>query len=571
MVRSLRSIETSYFQPIPFDAQQIDRPPLTTIDVTNDQNYFRPAPRGIDVDLASRLPGGNGVGVGVRIADIEAGWTDTHEDLPTMAFRFGVNWGSDHGTAVLGQIAAGVNGFGANGIAPAAQIGWSSITNLNLFPGPIYFYSVGNALLMTGYVLRAGDIALIEQHFPNLIAGACPNTCNCEQFGYVAVETAPYEHMAISLLTAAGVIVIEAAGNGQTLVSPASSRDSGAIVVGASSNNLSPACFTNFGPRVNVHAWGQSIGTLGYGKSPGLRANNDDATQWYTRSFGGTSGASPIVVGAAALIQSTRMASGLSRLTPLQMRTLLVSTGTPQTSGVAIGPMPDLARALATFIPDAARFVSQAGAPLTAVPGATFSLSTQFENTGSARWIGTHLMSVAPSFDTGQQDFLGPVLSQGSSTTPVNPGDRVTGPMQIQAPAKPGTYFLTIQLVAPGGVVLARSPAKSVVVAQPNTPINNASISVDSAPFSLRNGQTGSVTVTATNIGTSTWTSQTTLQLFRSRRISMPQFSKPVIGSVAPGQSQSFTFEIICNGQGSGGFSVRMFGQIAGGNVVCQP
>ena len=59
-------------------------------------------------------------------------------------------------------------------------------------------------------------------------------------------------------------VVVEAAGNGQTMVTPASTLDSGAIVVGASNNDLTPACFTNFGPRVNLHAWGGGIGTLGY-------------------------------------------------------------------------------------------------------------------------------------------------------------------------------------------------------------------------------------------------------------------------------------------------------------------
>src|SRR5262249_30870439 len=131
-VRGLGSVETAYFQPIPFNAA-IDRPPMTTIDVRDAQGYFRPAPAGIDVDLAGRLPGGDGAGG--RVVDIEAGWQDSHEDLPAMFARFGVNWGDSHGTAVLGEIAAGWNGFGADGIAPGASVGWSSITNLDPFRG----------------------------------------------------------------------------------------------------------------------------------------------------------------------------------------------------------------------------------------------------------------------------------------------------------------------------------------------------------------------------------------------------------------------------------------------------
>ena len=211
-------------------------------------------------------------------------------------------------------------------------------------------------------------------------------------------------------------------------------------------------------------------------------------------------------------------------------------------------------------------------------PGATFTLSTQFDKIGSARWTGAHTMSVAPSFASGQQDFSGPTLPQGSSAAPVMPGDRVTGPMQVQALAQPGTYPLVIQLVAPSGLVLARSPLVSVVVAPINTPVDNASMRVDSAPGSLRNGQSGSVTVTATNIGDTTWsTPPYSLVLRRGLRISLPQNTRPLAGSVAPGQSQSFSFDVMCNGQSQGFFEAQMggqggvFGQSAGRTVVCQP
>ncbi len=372
-LRSLKSIEAAYFQPIPFDAQ--DRPPPTFVDVTAAQGYLRPATDGgIDVDYARRLPGGRGEDV--RIADVEAGWNDTHEDLPDLAFRLGINIPPhrEHGTAVLGQIAAMDNGFGATGIAPNATIGWSSVIMPDPASGAVArIFNVANAILWAGEVLREGDIVLIEQHFYSPLGDnlpPCPNNCNCGQWGYVAVETYPFEYDAISTLTAAGIIVVEAAGNGQTTVTPASSRDSGAIVVGASDvtlgpdepvNTFKPACFTNAGPRVDVQGWGGNIGTLGYGDQDdaSLRPNGPDVDQWYTRRFGGTSGASPIVVGAVALIQSTRSAMGLPRLDPFAMRTLLVSTGTPQAAGSTphIGPMPNLRAAIQSYKPEAATTV----------------------------------------------------------------------------------------------------------------------------------------------------------------------------------------------------------------------
>ncbi|TFH29688.1 MAG: hypothetical protein E4G97_06860, partial [Deltaproteobacteria bacterium] len=104
-LKTVRSIEVAYFQPIPTNA--VDKPPTTTVNVTNSQLYLRPSSvGGIDVDFARLFAGGRGEGV--RIADIEVGWHDSHEDLPQMGFRFGINTGlvsddwSNHGTAVLG-------------------------------------------------------------------------------------------------------------------------------------------------------------------------------------------------------------------------------------------------------------------------------------------------------------------------------------------------------------------------------------------------------------------------------------------------------------------------------------
>jgi len=604
-LRNLRIVEAAYFQPIPFNAQDI--PPTTTIDVTPQQGYFGPTPAGVDVAIARRFAGGRGEGV--RIVDIEGGWQVEHEDLPPVSFGYGVNlaaFDGDHGTAVLGQIAAQENGFGANGIAPAAQIGWSSFTNLDPFvPWRTYFYSVGNALLSSGYFLRPGDIALIEQHFPNLAAGPCPNMCNCAQFGYVAVETIPYEHAAISLLTSAGVIVVEAAGNGQSPVTPASPRDSGAIVVGASNNDLTPACFTNFGPRVNVHAWGGGIGTLGYATmgvirrdaagnpvldgagnpivdtvpDPSLRASGADSRQWYTRGFGGTSGASPIVVGSAALIQSTRAARGLDRLTPIQMRTLLVATGTPQapgTLGTVIGPQPNLAAAIGSFIPDAAVFVRQTPAPTALAPGSSFTQTVTFQNSGGLPWTG-YAMAIAQG-DDGSFPWGTVSFTLGTPAAPVMPGDEVTGVFPLQAPAQPGSYALSYVLRSGSGANLAFSPRQVIAVASPNTTFDNATITIDVAPGSIRLGQPGLIIVTARNTGSTTWrTPGYSLRTTRTGRLQLPQASVAVRNTVGPGQAQTYSFVASCGSTGQGGFSVQMggpagaFGQSTGRTVVCQP
>ncbi|HEY8076322.1 MAG TPA: S8 family serine peptidase, partial [Labilithrix sp.] len=162
--------------------------------------------------------------------------------------------------------------------------------------------------------------------------------------------------------TARGVVVIEAAGNGaEDLDHPAyerkldrKKRDSGAIMVGAGAPALagwtdrSRLDFSNYGSRVDVQGWGRMVATLDYGDLQGC----DAARRKYTSTFGGTSSASPIVAGAALLVESIVKTENGCPMKPKELRTLLAETGSPQTNGPHgstkqnIGPRPDLAAAI---------------------------------------------------------------------------------------------------------------------------------------------------------------------------------------------------------------------------------
>ena len=90
------------------------------------------------------------------------------------------------------------------------------------------------------------------------------------------------------------------------------------------------------------------VATHDYGDLQGC----DAPQRKYTARFAGTSSASPIVAGAALLVESVARTEDGCPLPPRQLRDLLVATGSPQTNGPhgparqQIGPRPDVRRAL---------------------------------------------------------------------------------------------------------------------------------------------------------------------------------------------------------------------------------
>jgi serine protease len=383
-MNALASVEISYAEPLP-SAPAYDIAPPTTIDLRSAQDYKNPPGIGLDgiaAGWANRLPGGRGAGI--RLIDMEGGWDKDHEDLPGTYFTEH-GWNSTHGShgaAVLGIIAAADNNYGITGIVPDVALGLSSPIWATWHAPSDTAAAVDNATAE----LRRGDVLVIEQHQPrtawqshlvqkedgsvvviNELGAATPDGWfldNGSQIGYLPAEDIQAVYDSIRLATAKGIIVAEAAGNGgMDLDDPfwgshfdRSVRDSGAILVGAGDNLHSAESFSNFGSRVDMQGWGSAIATLGYGgeggntysyPDPKLRANGGDARQWYTRTFGGTSGATPIVAGAAVAVNGYRLAHGDPLLDAIGMRQWLRATGTPQHGLLnQIGPLPDLSRAI---------------------------------------------------------------------------------------------------------------------------------------------------------------------------------------------------------------------------------
>jgi len=344
-LNALSAIEIAHPAPICEPAVVISAAPVSqlantwpavpggTPDFTDLQDYLYDTPIGLDAPSAWAVAGGRGAGM--KFIDVELGWDHEHEDFdPEALFYQGGadNGGSDHGTAVLGEVVGVANEFGITGFASEARWGTVGIL-LNEWP------VVPHRFMEAVEALDSGDVWLIElQMFGP--GGVVP--MEWLQVNYDVIWTSSW---------ALNVVCVEAGANGSLDLDDESFggafdrdvRDSGAIMVAAGTPTGRIAeSFTNYGSRMDVHAWGSRIVTTGYGDL----YNEDSRETRYTSSFGGTSGASPMAAGSALCVQGiARQALGVP-LTPVALRQLLHDTGIPHLGTKLIGPRPDLGAAV---------------------------------------------------------------------------------------------------------------------------------------------------------------------------------------------------------------------------------
>lgn len=373
-LNNLSTVEIAYVEPqltimksLPNNAEISQRDVIPTPNFEPQQGYLNDPPSGIGAKNCAWSELG-GRGKHINVVDVEMAWNTAHEDLPSLFYTYGspINdfYAVNHGTAVLGTIAAVNNGIGTTGIISDAKIGYASVC-LPEYGEQCFPYNgsepdidkaslnVANAIWHATMAVEqnGGGIVLIELQFPGP-TNSSPCTCNKEQCNAIPVEYWPAIFDVIEVATLVGVVVVEAAGNGSSnLDDPVyegrfdrTVRDSGAILVAASGTTLGiPACYTNWGSRIDLHSWGANIATLGgYGLL--FNGGNDCCdNRYYTFKIEGTSGASPIVVGAVGSVQSIAIERYGKPLSPLKLRDLLVKTGTPaQSNEKKIGPQPNL-------------------------------------------------------------------------------------------------------------------------------------------------------------------------------------------------------------------------------------
>jgi hypothetical protein len=332
-LRELARVEDAYVEggPVPPPVQPLDDPRSAN------QGYLDAAPGGIDARWAWAVTDG----AGIRFVDLERGWTLNHEDLAGANITVISGQSQDfhgHGTSVLGEVVAVDNAIGGVGIAPGATARvvsqWRTGTN----------YNTAAAILSAGQAMSPGDVLLLEAQTQTVANGPLLP---------VEVESAVFD--AIRHVVDDGIVVVEAGANGgsdldayrdsqnRAVLDRGSSDfcDSGAIMVGAGSASVPHARlgFSSHGSRIDCFGWGEAIDTTGDGWQ-------GTSTTEYTTGFGGTSGASPMVAGAAVLLQSWRKGRENRVFDPDTMRQLLtdpdVNTPSDDPDNDGIGVMPNL-------------------------------------------------------------------------------------------------------------------------------------------------------------------------------------------------------------------------------------
>ncbi len=303
------------------------------------QTYHGPDP-GLNMTAAWAM--GSARGAGVKLAFCEWAYYLDHEDLCEIALEAGQTMlvlpemDPDHATAGLGVVLSADNGYGCTGLVPEAAGHFFPLVSVE--EGSRFLNALRNAFA----AMDLGDVVVLN------FSPAEP------------IEVDLVFWTLIKSATDAGVVVVESAGTANLdLDSPRYQEwldrgDSGAIIVGGGTADVNhdKHRWSNFGSRVDLQGWysgrildhlpGFAAFTLGYGD---FAQHGGDINQSYTDDF--PFPAVPFIAGCAVALQSLADEHLGRRLTPLEVRDILVSTGIPQGSGGHIGPFPDMAAAAA--------------------------------------------------------------------------------------------------------------------------------------------------------------------------------------------------------------------------------
>lgn len=275
-------------------------------------------------------------GEGVIIADCDAGYFHHLDDLHDNLFLDRakdlanpdepdvVDDGpfASHGTSVVAIMAGVHNERGTNGIAFDSKV--IPLQNFN--------YSAADKIDKEEATARCVLEAISHDDVDIVVL---------ENQTHGSSETYLGTREAVKLAMEMGVVVVSAAGNSGFFLSTEEQHDTGSIIVGALSRFGDQAGFSNFGSRVSISAFGEDLHTVS--TASGAFA-----------AFGGTSGATPQVAGAVALMLEVN-----SDLSPEEVKQILIDTRITHLSNEEVGGQLDVLAAVQA----AAETVSEAPSP----------------------------------------------------------------------------------------------------------------------------------------------------------------------------------------------------------------
>ena len=382
-------------------------------------------------------------GKGVTVAVIDTGVKANHEDLPNLR-RVEVTNGNEplgledatgHGTHVAGIIGAAMgNGKGGAGIAPGA-----TILSLRVVNAAGYIYDSALIAALRTAVKNGAQIVNIS------IGGTAYNAV----FQKVINEAAE-----------AGVTVVAAMGNdGTNCLNYPAGYDN---VIGVVSVD-----------RTNNRASGSSYGTWGDVAAPG-------AAVWSTTYYGsygpksGTSMASPVVAGVAALYKSVHPDA-----TPAQITARLKATATKGGSDLGAG-----------IVNAAAALSEKPGIPTAEIRSGETVLSQSTGGTLSAPWNGLLSLTGTGRFLLYTLDGKNPGIREGQIVR----GQRYNGPISL---ADYAGQTLTVKAMAVGDGGLAGSVLTCRIQVKKGTEIGSVTVS---GPRELLAGKTGEFQANVTGV-----------------------------------------------------------------------
>lgn len=318
-----------------------------TADRTASQFDYRDI-AGLNFNLAlANFPAADGRHVQVSV--IGYALDSRHEDLAGQVTlqpghqSFHASAVEDHGTAIVGLLAAADNGFGLTGVAPKAS--FEFFADRGTVNGRVQGRAAALAAALAGSA--PGDVVLLA----------------VQSSDQGPAETDPAVWMLSKTGTDAGVHVVATAGqgnhnlDGDAFATYRDRGDSGAILVGQgtcadlwdlnSGYGLQLARGavpeTPYGSWIHLQGPGQTtLSTLGHGSTL-----NHGPGRTYDSYFGGGGAAAALVAGAVAAVSSAAVADS-APMTQTALRSLLVETARPQVADLdrRIGPLPDVAMAL---------------------------------------------------------------------------------------------------------------------------------------------------------------------------------------------------------------------------------